>query len=205
MLLGPPLRQACYLLAHNYLELRLGRLGCHLARQGVLGCIHLVNKTDGSTFQPNDKEFLQGIEDGVSGAVAAMEAKELSEGKATYNGEIANICQTLTALGDKLPLQTIVEKLKTVVDCEETMVFVPDKTYPNSLLRVASNPQNEIKEEVIQLAELEGKSSLVLQCYGTGQLFNIEDAGTSNHFNRKVDRSALSEVNSNTMLVAPRR
>jgi len=174
-----------------------------LAKMGVLGCLHLVNKMDGSTFQPNDKEFLNGIEDGISGAVAAMEAKELAEGKATYNGNIAGICEKLTSVGDQLPLHSIVEELKRVIDCEETMVFVPDTTYPNSLLRVASNPQNEIKEEVIDLAELEGKTSLVLQCYSAGQLFNIEDAGTSNHFNRKVDRSTLSEVDSNTMLVAP--
>jgi len=168
----------------------------------VLGAIQLINKTDGAPFSVVDRDFLTAIEDSISGALAAVQAKETAEHKVQQSVTLAEICHKLTTgIGSQPPLQHIVGELKRVMDVEETAIFVrTDDERPHELFKVTHNAEGHVKEDWVDTKI--GKS-IVLQCYQNGQVYNIDDAKACAFFNRRVDRSSVGDVNTSTVLAMP--
>jgi len=175
-----------------------------LTRKGTLGTIELIREQGEAPFTEENRKLLKAIEFVVSGVVMSVTAKGESQEAAEQALVLANNCYSLaTNLEARVPIETLVSQLRSIMGVEEAAIITVDPSKPKELQRITLTPKGLVRDCItLEVDGQERKKSVLLQCFKSGVTLNLEDAEGCVLYNHKVDRIHGSQKTKSLLCIA---
>jgi len=134
-----------------------------LVKGAAIGCIKLVNRRDGQPFSQDDEELLTSVTSATSAAIENARLYQASERRLAETSLLCDLTQhTTSTLALEQVLNSIVERLRTVISCRAITIFLLDATGEELTIAAASGLKAEFRERT-RIKVGEGVSGVVFK------------------------------------------